>query len=267
MQWISSRNNPRVRALAALHQRKHRQAQSLTLAEGLHLVLGAFAAHVPISTLIISRRAADLPETPALESEARSRSIELLRLSDSCYLKISQLQSPEGVAVTIRTRPVPLESLLVDSARLLVAAGVQDPGNAGALVRTAEAAGASGCIFLGGLDLSHPRFLRGAQTSSFRLPCCSAPEGPFLDALAKTPIRLLVADPRRSTDYLDADYSPPLAIVVGSEGRGIPPSLLAAAHTRLSIPMTPQVESLNVAVAAGILLYQARRHWPQDPRP
>lgn len=258
---ITSRTNPRVQALAALRQRKHRQLQGLTLAEGLHLVVEALAARAPVVTLVLAERAASLPAIPTLQEQARSRSIEILHLSDSCYDKISQLDSPEGLAVTIRTAAVPLESLLTGSARLLVAALVQDPGNAGALVRTAEAAGATACVFIGGLDLSHPRFLRGAQSSSFRLPCAAAPEPDFLAALAATSIRLLVADPRSTTDYLSADYSPPVAICVGGEGQGVPPSLLAAAHARLSIPMNPPVESLNVAVAAAILLYEARRHW------
>jgi len=260
-EWITSRANARVQALWALRQRKHRQAQGLALAEGLHLVAEAFAAPAPVATLIVARRAAELPAVAAWEKEARLRGIEILRLSDSCYDKISELESPEGVAVTIRAAVLRLESLLTDAARLLVAAGVQDPGNAGALVRTAEAAGASGCVFLGGVELSHPRFLRGAQGSSFRLPCVAAMEAPFLAVLAGTSIRLLVADVRQGTDYASADYTPPVAIVVGGEGQGIPASLIAAAQGRLSIPMTPPVESLNVAVAAGILFYEARRQW------
>jgi len=260
-QWITSRTNPRVRDLAALHLRKHRQEQSLTLAEGLHLVTDALAASAPVVSLIIAQRAADLPELHDLQQHARSRGVEILHLSDDCYDKISHLQSPEGLAVTLRTETLPLETLLTPAARLLVAAGVQDPGNAGALVRTAEAAGASGCLFLGGLDLSHPRFLRGAQGGTFRFPCVAADEPDFLLALRRTSIRLLVADPHHAADYLDADYSPPLALVVGAEGLGVPPALLDAAHLRLSIPMTPPVESLNVAVAAAILLYQPRRHW------
>ena len=261
MEWITSRANPIVQALAALRQRKHRQQQGFSLAEGLHLVAEAFAARSTIAALIVARRAAGRPEVAALEKEARSRGIEILRLGDGCYDKISELTSPEGVAITVSTATPCVESLLVGAARLLVAAGVQDPGNAGALVRTAEAAGASGCVFLGGVDLSHPRFLRGAQGSSFRLPCAAALEGAFLAALAKTSIRLLVADSRPGTDYASADYRPPVAIVVGGEGQGVSASLIAAAQDRLSIPMTPPVESLNVAVAAGVLLYQARRQW------
>ena len=260
-EWITSRANAKVKALAELSQRKARREQGLTLAEGLHLVAEAFAAKAPISALIIARRAAGLEQVAAFENEARGRGIEVVHLDDGCYDKISELESPEGVAVTVRTSAAPLESLLTGTARLLVAAGVQDPGNAGALVRTAEAAGATGCVFLGGVEISHPRFLRGAQGSSFRLSCVSADEPAFLAALAKTPIRLLVADSKDGTDYAGADYRAPVAIVVGGEGPGVPESLLAAARVRLSIPMTPPVESLNVAVAAGILLYEARRQW------
>ena len=261
MEPITSLSNARVKALASLQQRKFRQAEGLTLAEGLHLVVDAFSAGVSIGSLIVAERAAVLPVVHKLEEDARSRGIEIVRLSDACYEKISELQSPEGVAVTIRTGNDTLESLLVDDARLLVAAGVQDPGNAGALVRTAEAAGATGCVFLGGVDISHPRFVRGAQSSSFRLPCVGAEEEDFIAGLARTSIRLVVADAGPGGDYKSADYTPPVAIVVGGEGQGIPQTLMARAQARISIPMKPPVESLNVAVAAGVLLYEARRHW------
>lgn len=260
-EWITSRANAKVKALAELGQRKARREQGVTLAEGLHLVSEAFAAKAPIAALIIARRAAGIEAVAALENEAYKRGIEIVHLDDGCYDKISELESPEGVAVTVSIAEAPLAALLTSSARLLVAAGVQDPGNAGALVRTAEAAGASGCVFLGGIDLSHPRFLRGAQGSTFRLPCSSALPPDFLKALAATRIRLLAAQMREGVDYLSADYTPPVAILVGGEGQGIPDSLLAAAKARLLIPMTPPVESLNVAVAAGILLYEARKHW------
>ncbi len=261
MEWITSRANERVKALGALKQRKHRQEEGLTLAEGLHLAAEAFASPASIAALIVARRAVGLPATAALMKEARARGVEILALENDCYDKVSELESPEGVAVTVRVGGARLEPLLTGEARLLVAAGVQDPGNAGALVRTAEAAGATGCVFLGGVDLSHPRFIRGAQGSSFRVPCVASDEEEFLIALGRTRIALVVADARQAADYTSADYTPPVAIVVGGEGQGVSPTLLAAAKTRISIPMMPPVESLNVAVAAGILLYEARRRW------
>jgi len=260
-QWIASRTHPRVKALASLQQRKHRQEECLTIAEGLHLAVEAFAAGAPVSALVVSRRASALDAVRELESRARAGGVEVVLLEDECYAKISALDSPEGVAVTVRVAPAPLGPMLAGAARLLVAAGVQDPGNAGALVRTAEAAGASGCVFLGGVDLSHPRFIRGAQTSSFRVPCAASGEAEFLAALARAKVRLVVADAKQATDYREADYRPPVALAVGGEGRGVSRALVAAASARVSIPMTSPVESLNVAVAAGVLLYEARKHW------
>jgi len=263
---ISSRTNPRIKALASLQQRKERAAAGLALAEGVHLAVEALASDIPVETLVLAETACARPEAEALRAQAAANGVEILELADGCYAKISELQSPEGVAVVFRPRAHALADLCGADARLLVAAGVQDPGNAGALVRVSEAAGASACVFLEGADITGGKFLRATMGSCFRLPCLRTDLPAFLQAARQNRIRVLAAlgpEPAaelgiRSVSYTEADYCSPVAICVGAEGAGLPGELLAAADAFLSIPMRAPVESLNVAVAAGILLYRQR---------
>lgn len=260
---IRSRSNPRVKALAALQRSSGRRKENQALAEGVHLAQEALASGAEVQSLILSERAASHPEVPLIRSQAEARGVEVLELSGACYEKISTLRSPEGVAVTVRLRLQEASVLLADpSARLLVAAGVQDAGNAGALARTAEASGCTGLILLGGADPTGPRFLRAAMGSAFRLACARTDVDDFVEAVGQAPARLLIADAGEgAVAYAEGDYTPPLAIGLGSEGEGVPEALCRVAVGRIRIPMQAPVESLNVAVAAGIILYQACRVW------
>ena len=262
---ICSRANPRIKTLAALQTRKGREEQGLAIAEGIHLCEEAFRSGAAVRTLILSESMIGRAEAPILRLLAEATGVEVLEVSNTCYAKLSDLQSPEGTAVVFAPRPPHFAELLAEPRpRLLVAAGVQDPGNAGALVRTAEAAGASGCVFLDSIDVLAPKFLRAAMGSAFRIPCCPADTEEFLERARGRTLRLLAAAAEaapKAVGYDAADYAPPVALCVGGEGAGLPSELLASVATRIFIPMSGRVESLNVAVAAGILLYQARRAW------
>jgi TrmH family RNA methyltransferase len=141
------------------------------------------------------------------------------------------------------------KDLLKATPLVVVLDGVQDPGNAGAILRTAEAFGATGAVFLKGtVSLSNPKCLRASAGSAFRLPVVTEiPNG----------LKLYAADPRAELPVAAADLTAPCAIIIGAEGSGVRPELAAHA-TGVKIP-TSGVESLNAAVAAGILLYEARR--------
>lgn len=268
---ITSRRNPRLLALTALHKAAGRRAAGRSLAEGPRLVAEALDAGV-VETVLWSERAAEDPVLDPIRdalatSHAPSRPgapIEALHFAESCFAKLSTLKAPERVAAVVRVPSDAPESLLSSDARLLIAAGVQDPGNAGALARTAEAASASGCLFLDGIDPTHPKFLRAAAGASFRLPCVAATTAAFLEALARADgprPRLLAVEAGGAIPYDAAPYAPPVALIVGGEGPGLPAALRAAADGVLTIPMSGRVESLNVAVAAGLCLYAARPSW------
>lgn len=198
-----------------------------------------------------------------LADTARERGIPVLSVNRSCYEKISPLRSPEGIAAVIGLPRVNPDALTGTNARLLLLCGVQDPGNLGALVRVAEAAGASGCLCVGGADPGHPKALRASMGSLLRLPCPSLENGEDALALLETAGIRLVATTltRDAVPYTKGHFSPPLALALGGEGQGLPEALVERAAQRIHIPMAGRVESLNVAVAAGIVLYEAARHW------
>lgn len=202
--------------------------------------------------------------------EAHAELLESLRqagaavhaCTGSVFAKLSFVTTPQGIAAVF-AKPVSADRDLLGSgpALVVVAAGVKEPGNLGALLRAAEAAGASGLLALrGGADPFREKAVRGAAGSSFRLPVRSGatPQDALVFA-AEHGLRLYVADGHGDVDYVDADFRAPCALVVGGEGEGIPESLARAAAARLRVPMGGAVESLNVAVAAGVILYEARR--------
>jgi len=144
---------------------------------------------------------------------------------------------------------------------VVIAADVQDPGNFGALLRSAEAGGATGVIATeSGADPFGWKALRGAMGSAFRLPVARVSDGAAAVALARSHgLRVAAAIGRGGTPMSDADLTGPLALVVGGEGSGLLEALVTAADARITIPMTPPVESLNVSVAAALLVFEARR--------
>ncbi|MEA1929100.1 MAG: RNA methyltransferase [Candidatus Auribacterota bacterium] len=254
---ITSRQNSRVKDLAALQQKQTRKDTGLTIAEGCRLVREALLYAEP-RTLVLSEVLIGTEIGEELRELARERSIEIIEIDESCYRKISGLKNPEGAAAIVACRETSLTDILTEDSRLIVTAGIQNPGNAGAIVRVAEAAGASGCIFLEGVDLTHPHFLRAGAGSSFRLPCASSERSLFLAAAQKLPIRIIAAAKNGDgIPYAKAVYNTPVAICIGAEGKGLPENIIQAASSRIFIPMEKPVESLNAAVAAGIILYRA----------
>lgn len=252
---ITSRKNPLIKELAKLAQKP---AESV-LAEGFHLVREAINARLRLEKVLVTPAAANSDEGRGLLGELSG--CEIIELSPDCYGKITRLKSPEGMAVVFARPVAEMGALFDSSARLVVAAGVQDPGNAGAIVRVAEAAGARGCVFLDGVDPWGGRFMRAAMGSSFRLPCLRMSAGEFVRKCGECSVRMLAANYSEAAgEYTVADFTPPVAICVGSEGRGVSPEVLAASK-EIFIPMAGKVESLNVSVACGIILYHANTQW------
>jgi RNA methyltransferase, TrmH family len=252
---LLSRRNPRIQGLAALHQGRKRRATGLSLAEGVRVAREALL-YAGTETLVLSEKLAGTPAGDELQGLARKRGVEILRISEACYDRISRLESPEGAAAVVKIRELALRELLAPDCRLVAAAGLQDPGNAGAIVRAAEAAGATGCVFLDGIDPGHPRLLRGAAGSAFRLPCAAGKTADFLEAARKVPVRILAAIMAGDAlPYREADFTPPVAVCIGGEGGGLPEEIVRGADRLIAIPMAGKAQSLNAAVAAGIILY------------
>lgn len=188
---------------------------------------------------------------PELERLARRTGIRILRVGPRVMEALADVETPQPVCAVVRIPTVrPLSSL--PWSRLAVADGLQDPGNMGALVRTADAAGFDALAVLEGtVDPFHPRAIRASAGSCFALPIARATWEEVRGA------RVYVADPRGAVDYREADYTPPVALVFGSEGSG--PRHPWPGSVRVRIPVYGKAESLNVVAAAAVLLYEARR--------
>jgi TrmH family RNA methyltransferase len=235
-------------------------AAGLMLIEGKKLVDEALAARlVPIEAAVEENR---LEAHDDLLRALRGARARVHVCSPAVFQKLSSVTTPQGVAAVFERPHWQDQDLLgKPPALVVIAAGVKEPGNLGALLRTTEAAGGRALLALrGGADPFREKAVRGAAGSLFRVPVRGGVS--VEDALAmvtKHGLRLYVADEGGDLEYLDADFRQPCALVLGGEGEGIPPQLSAAAHARLRVPMGGKVESLNVAVAAGVLLYEARR--------
>jgi RNA methyltransferase, TrmH family len=243
---VRSRSNPLVARLRAL---KARADADLALVEGPKLLAEAVSAGVAI----VAVAAAPDAQVPAVDVPVR-------RVAADVLASLSEMETSQGV-LAIARRPSFDETHLYRGVPLvLVAAGVQNPGNLGGLLRTAEAAGATGAYLADGCaDPFSWKALRGSMGSAFRLPHLR--RLPLADALARLAARgvTIAAAAASGMPCHAADLRGPLALVVGPEGAGLPEDVVAGADLRLAVPMRAPVESLNVGVAAGVLLFEAAR--------
>jgi TrmH family RNA methyltransferase len=189
-------------------------------------------------------------------------SVETLLLPDKLFQSAVPTESPQGVAALVRCRQFTAAEVLAKSATgpVVAVAGLQDPGNLGTILRSAEAFGTSG-ILLGEGTVSpfNSKVVRASAGSVFRLPIAKTKLLPILAHLEASGMRLVATSSHGGTPLHEAKLSGPLVIFIGSEGAGLPRDLLAKMGTTVSIPHSPQVESLNAGVATSILLYEAAR--------
>ena len=217
---------------------------------------------MPVRGALASPTLDATPRGAALRLRLAERGIPLLDVDEAAFATAADTESPQGVLVVAEQPPVGVESVLTGDGpgRLLVLDGVQDPGNAGTMLRTAAAFGASAVIALPGtVDLWSAKVVRGAMGAHFRLPVAHATWDEAERALAAGGAALWGAD--MDGDPLDGVASSipeRLALAIGNEGAGLSERVRAAADRLVSIPIAAAVESLNAGVAAGILLYALR---------
>lgn len=255
MERISSRQNALVRQFRDVAQG---DADDALLLDGDHLIQEALASGVAIDVAAFSERLA----TGRLAIRLQDAGTRVVVVSDGALDAMSPVQSPSGVVAIARRPAANLERALGNTPQLvLMLHDVQDPGNVGAVVRAGEACGATGVICSERTaDPFGWKALRGAMGSTFRLPLAVRQSLPAAIAVARSGgIRILATVARGGTPLADCDLRVPAAILLGGEGAGLPADLADAADTRLTIPMQPPVESLNVSIAAALVLYEAAR--------
>jgi TrmH family RNA methyltransferase len=188
--------------------------------------------------------------------------VETLLLPDKLFASAVPSESPQGVAALVKLKSFGLEDILDRSpvGPIIAVAGVQDPGNLGTILRSAEAFGAAG-VLLGEGTVSpfNSKVVRASAGSVFRLPITGAKLATAVDELKASGIRLIATDSHKGTALHEAKLTGPIAVFIGSEGAGVPRELIAQIDETIAIPHSPTVESLNAGVAASIVLYEAAR--------
>ena len=253
-------NNPLVKAAAELKQKKHRTERGEFLAEGLRTVEEA-VAYGKVRTLFYTQEAAGGERMQRLLEAAAAQNIELICVSENVLKKIADTETPQGVVAVCAMPQVSLEDLLAGGQMLLVLDRIGDPGNMGTMLRTADAAGIGGVVLLKGcVDAYAPKTVRSSMGSLFHVPVAAGlDEAAFVKSARAAGYALLVTALDGADNLYKADLSGRLAFVMGNEASGVSDYLLGAADKRVFIPMQGRAESLNVAMAAGIVMFEALR--------
>jgi TrmH family RNA methyltransferase len=252
---ITSPSNPLLKEIRRAAAHGGRTSDGLVVAETFHLLEEALRSDLPVPVVVAAEGVRS-----AVESHVRGLDrVRVMVVSDDLLGQVVSTETAQGVLALVKLPDWKLENVFGGVPLVVVLDGVQDPGNAGAIVRASEAFGASGALFLkGSVSPYHPRTIRGAAGSLFRIPFLAGPDPDLvLAALKQRKVRVFAADPRGDVVLARADLRGPAALVIGSEARGVRESL-AHGSIKLRIP-TRGVESLNAAVAAGVLLYEAAR--------
>jgi TrmH family RNA methyltransferase len=253
---ISSRSNPRVKQLRAAFAGNDRLSGGLVAIEGEHLLQEAIRSKVRLQTIFLRENREAPPVFPP--------SVEVVRLSADVFSSVVETRSPQGIAALIQPHVYRLPEILQQQVPLLViTAQLQDPGNLGTIIRSAEAFGAAGVITTPGtVDPWNQKALRASVGSIFRVPVVYATSDEIASLPTTHNIRLFAAVREAHQSVFAAntvDLRQPCAIMIGNEGSGLAPEWLDLATERITIVYPGPVESLNAAIAASLLLYEASR--------
>jgi TrmH family RNA methyltransferase len=268
---ITSPHNPSFKLLRSLRLRKHREHEGLYLVEGIRLVEEALTTGAPVETLVyapellVSERARGIVE--------RTGADRRLAISADLFTSLSDREEPQGIAAVLRIEERPL-SILPPGPEMMVIVAYQlsDPGNLGTIIRTADAAGATGvAVVTPSVDLYDPQTVRATMGSLFALPVAYPVGEADLDRwvagvrASGIPLVLVGSSAHGTRDHFAVDYRQPLALLLGSERNGLPDDVRRRADLLVRLPMVGRATSLNVSAAAAALIYEIVRQRSQGP--
>lgn len=259
---ISSAANPVVKRLRALGDRRRRTRERAFVVEGVAPVWQAVDAGARIEVLVVCTELLAASPAVAMVGQQAARGVRVVELSRELFERVSQRDGPSGLAAIVASSTVPAGDLPVVSDGFLVAAHeMSSPGNLGAVIRTADALGSCGLLLVGdGADPFAPQAVKASMGSLFHLPTALLPDlGSFFDWAEGAGVRTVTSSARASTTVADADLSGPLVLLLGAERTGLPYEATTRSDVSVAIPMVGHATSFNVAVAAGILMYEISR--------
>ncbi|MEX2416045.1 MAG: RNA methyltransferase [Paenibacillaceae bacterium] len=254
---ILSVHNNRVKQWAALRDRKYRDRENKYIIEGIHLVQEALTYSVPMETLIFSLDRG-LPDDVSQHLQA---GVELIGVSEAVLAKICDTISPQAVVAIMHKSKTEVKDIL-DHHRSLVMVidGIQDPGNLGTIIRSADAVGASAVLLgKGTVDLYNAKTIRATMGSMYHLAIAECDLNAILPLAKLQGVQVMSTRIEQSVSCYDADFTKDTWIIVGNEGQGVSRNIAQYADLFLHIPMLGKAESLNVAMASTVLLFEAMR--------
>ena len=258
---ITSIQNPRIKVVVQLQKKHERHRSGLMLIEGVRELSLAIIGNIAIKEIYICPDVIDSQEEKQLLHELQMMKIQLSVVSRKVFSKIAYRESSGGFVAVAERQKHSLDDLNpCENPLYLVVDAVEKPGNLGALLRSADAAGVDGIIVSEmKTDLSNPNVIRASIGTIFTVPSVIASPQETAKWLKSNKISVITATPHGDVTYTEADMTSPCAIVVGSEDLGISATWLEASHVNVRIPMLGKADSLNVSAAATILLYEALR--------
>lgn len=260
---IESPANPRIRAAAALRERRERDRSGLTLVDGLRESIRALEAKVATElALVCSALLDDDDDADRLQALLRERDTETVEVSERAFSRVAFGERKDGIVLIVRAPTTDLAAIRFPEAEdplVVVTEDIEKPGNLGAILRSADGSGASAVVAVGGTDLFNPNVIRASTGTVFSVPIAAAPADAVLHWLREHGLRIVAAKVDAPRLHTDADLTGPLAIVLGNEASGLSDAWAAPDVESLRLPMLGVADSLNVAVAGAVLLYEARR--------
>jgi RNA methyltransferase, TrmH family len=258
---ITSLQNPRVKQIVALRDRKERTRSGLMRVEGFEELSLALASGKNPITLFFCPALIRSPHADRVLGQIERSGAEMIEVTQPVFEKMAYREGPDGWLATFPLLDARLDALrLPSNPVLLIAEGVEKPGNLGAMLRTADATGVHALIAADPLtDWGNPNIVRSSKGALFSVPVAAALTDEVIAWMRERRIAIVAATPQATTRYTAADLRGPVAIAVGEEKHGLSDQLLDAADIRVKIPMTGRVNSLNVATAAALLMYEVVR--------
>ena len=253
---ITSAQNPKIKRLLALQQKSSERRESgLFVVEGQRELSHCLESGYEVETVFYC------PAKGTTADDLLSLKATLVEVSPTVYEKIAYRGSTEGVVAEVRSKALQLEDIpLSDNPLIVVVESVEKPGNLGAILRSADAAGADAVIVCDPLtDLYNPNLIRSSIGAFFSVPCVACTSGQCIPFLRRHGIQILTAQLQDSHLYYNTDMVRPTAIVMGTESTGLTDQWRQAADAHIRIPMLGRLDSLNVSVSAAILLFEAVR--------
>jgi TrmH family RNA methyltransferase len=259
---IDSPANPKVRAAAALRERRDRDRTGLTIVDGAREARRAIEAGVEVETAFVCPELATGAEAHAALAALRAAggAGRVIEVGGRAFEKLAYGDRSDGIVLVVRPPSATLDRLALGPDPLvIVTEAVEKPGNLGAILRSADGAGADAVVAVGGTDLFNPNVIRASVGTVFSVPIAAATAAEARTWLLARGIRLLAARTDASHLHVEADLRGPLAIVLGSEAQGLSATWAGPDVEGIRLPMAGIADSLNVSVAGGVLLYEAWR--------